>query len=1023
MKLISIITAIAYLICILTPCGVTAGNFPYDNNCADTDYCKSIPAAYGRIFDTNIQNTEQPDIIIINDLHCEPEAQKNISNLLRYLGTNFSLGCIFTEGAPAGKIDLSALREIYPDDTRKKVLNKMLEDGLLSGAEYYGSVNKNAILYGIEPWDIYITNIKIFKKLKLEEKYILRNLSIVEKIIERQKYEFYTKDMFLYDEIYGKNAKRNYENFIKLKKLADLYAIDINKNYPNIQKFIEILDLEKMNFNCIKKDSELLSQTIKKQLPMNSYINFQKKNNMKNAEETLISLYTNAKPFLNDYEIQKYKYVEQLRKKYQLTDLFNFKNFLCEEKILKEELFNKIFKKEEIRKTALSSRMLDYLKDYASLEMTFEDLKEFNEKKENIPDIFKTNTLNDIYIQNLMNNQLFSDYYKNNLKRSVIFSSVIKNNMQKEKINILVTGGFHNNITDLLNEAGLKYIVIMPNTKTTDKKQYKNILMNINTTYDALSDGLLVSGISKYKQEYFLLTWIKELRHNGLKDKEIIKTLNDWANSHKKFFSHATTLKSKIDLSDIVLTSNKFSIKGWLLKIKKSVLYYFQKLKLPFTYKYDVSPQKYSDVKEMKDMESNIKYFPFIQLMLGFDLYSSFSTIFIQSNGYSLEFIALIFSILAPVSFFSSAITGFIGDKISKRTVIVISLLIHTIGTVCFAVSGLSPVLLTASQILPVIGISGLNVSLSPFLFKSLERLGEKESFKELYGSNLALFWIIMSASSLLGGLIAFFTNQITVISIAALLDIACLIGAMIFTHKEKVKSTKHESAKKEKFVLKGYLNDILSPFSILLSNKKPLLLASFNIIVNNVFFVIFCFFLQPSFVAGGLHPVFLAPIYFTANILQSVASNFISRINNIADNNRHRTIFFITVGIVFSAFIITNNPLFLFLVYISMNFWQGTSSLTEISAVYEVLGENMRSKWLAFKSMAGTITASVTQILISCLLSAGISSNSLIAAGISLLIGTSIVLPKILDKERKGFIDANKIPNITNIRALLYSA
>jgi hypothetical protein len=31
----------------------------------------------------------------------------------------------------------------------------------------------------------------------------------------------------------------------------------------NIQKFIEILDLEKMNFNCIKKDSEFFTKNKK----------------------------------------------------------------------------------------------------------------------------------------------------------------------------------------------------------------------------------------------------------------------------------------------------------------------------------------------------------------------------------------------------------------------------------------------------------------------------------------------------------------------------------------------------------------------------------------------------------------------------------------------------------------------------------------------------------------------------------------------------------------------------------------
>ena len=1021
MKPISIITIIAYLICILTPNGITAGTFLPQNvpeNISAVNTIKKLPKKYGNFFETNITGTINPDIIIIHDMHCEPTAQKNIINILNYLKTNFSTGYIFTEGAPDGKIDLSPLKDIYPLTTRKIILDKMIKKGLLSGTEYYGAMNKTSVLYGIERWDIYIKNIKIFNKLQTYKKYFLKNLDIINRDIQRQKNIFYNKDMLLYDKIFRKNRKKDFEYFINLKKLALSYGIETDTSYKNIKRFIEILNIPKKNSADIKKDSEYLSKILQNKISADSYIKIQKMKQDKSDEKTLILLYEYAKPFLNESEKQKYRYAEDLKYKFYLIQNFDIKTFLQEEKSLKKELFNKLFNDDKAKKTALLSRLLYYLTDYVSLEINYEEWEDINkERNDLINDNLQTNIINKEYIKKIFENQLLSDYYKNNTRRSAIFFEAIKKNMQKSKVNILVTGGFHNNITHMLNKAGLKYIVILPNAKIQNNKQYDRILTDIGITYDALSDGLLVSGISKYKQQHFLLTWIKELRHNGVKDTEIIKKINRWANYHKKFFIFTDHDKDQIDLSDIVLTSNKLSIKGWFVKVKNAALLYFTKLKQPFTYKYKGS---YSENENIKKMESNIKYFPFIQLMLGFDLYSSFSTLFMQSNGYSLEFIALIFSTLAPISFISSAVTGFIGDKISKRTVILISLLIHTVGTICFAVSGLSPILLTASQILPVIGISGLNISLSPFLFKSLETLGDKESFKEIYGSNLALFWIIMSVSSLIGGLLAFFTNQITVISIAGLLDIACFTGAIIFTHKVKIKK---ESVKKEKINIKKHLNDIISPVLILLSNKKPLLLAAVNMIANNIFFVIFCFFLQPSFINSGLSPVFLAPIYFTANILQSLASNLIGKFSHIADNSRHRTIFFTAAGIIFSAFIITNNPLFLFLLYISMNFWQGTSSLVEISAVYDVLGDNMRSKWLAFKSMAGTIIASITQISISFLLSAGITSNSLIATGVSLLIGSSILLPKIFDRKNKNFVNINKTPNIISIRKLLYSA
>ena len=39
---------------------------------------KSLPVSFGKVFETNINNEENPDIIIINDLHSDSFAQKNI---------------------------------------------------------------------------------------------------------------------------------------------------------------------------------------------------------------------------------------------------------------------------------------------------------------------------------------------------------------------------------------------------------------------------------------------------------------------------------------------------------------------------------------------------------------------------------------------------------------------------------------------------------------------------------------------------------------------------------------------------------------------------------------------------------------------------------------------------------------------------------------------------------------------------------------------------------------------------------
>ena len=550
---------------------------------------------------------------------------------------------------------------------------------------------------------------------------------------------------------------------------------------------------------------------------------------------------------------------------------------------------------------------------------------------------------------------------------------------------------------------------------------------------NSLSDGLLVSGLSQQKQEQFLISWITELKEQGFKDLEIISIINTWANKHKEFFYSDINKKKdtkEIDVTETVLKQNKFSLKGRFLKTRDFLKKDLSKFKTIFNYKYNGDNSNNLDNKTIKDMESNIKYFPLIQFMLGFDLYGSFSTIFMQSNGYGLPFISLVISLLAPISFIVSGIGGFIGDKFSKRTIIIAAITVHALGTIAFTLSGLSPVLLIASQILPTIGISLLSLTLSPFLYKSLDNLGQKDSFKEIYGSNLALFWIIMSVSSLFGGILAALTSQATVIAIAAIPDIIIAAGALLFTHDENINISKEKTAEtktvtKEKKKIKDFVKEFFAPVKKLSSDKKTFSLAALNIVVNNMFFVVLCFFLQPALMATGINVGLLAPVYFAGNIMQSLASHLISKVSFIAENKTVRTITFAVSAGLFALFVITGHPIFLILVYVLMNFWQGTSSLTEVSAVYKTLDDNMRSKWLGFKSMFGMIISTVTQLSISGLLAIGLSNNVIISAAVGVITGASFIIPKIIDRtdKKRNILSEDMKMGINQTRALLSCA
>ena len=66
-------------------------NFCYSDTNKEIDiqnyyqFIKNIPVSFGKIFKTNISKEEKPDIIIINDLHSNSFAQKNIYSIINYI--------------------------------------------------------------------------------------------------------------------------------------------------------------------------------------------------------------------------------------------------------------------------------------------------------------------------------------------------------------------------------------------------------------------------------------------------------------------------------------------------------------------------------------------------------------------------------------------------------------------------------------------------------------------------------------------------------------------------------------------------------------------------------------------------------------------------------------------------------------------------------------------------------------------------------------------------------------------------
>ena len=122
-----------------------------------------MPYKYGRIID-GFKGTGDKLVVYVQDLHCNPEVQNNISEIIRVLDTRYGVNKVLVEGAPSGKIDTSVFSAIPDDKVRNRTAQILLEKGILTGTEYYQVINGKNNLYGVEDWDIYNQNLKRAQK-------------------------------------------------------------------------------------------------------------------------------------------------------------------------------------------------------------------------------------------------------------------------------------------------------------------------------------------------------------------------------------------------------------------------------------------------------------------------------------------------------------------------------------------------------------------------------------------------------------------------------------------------------------------------------------------------------------------------------------------------------------------------------------------------------------------------------------------------------------------------------------------
>ena len=520
----------------------------------------SISAEYGKITASKDANS---DITIINiqDLHCHPQTQRNISKIIAQIAEKYNLKEIYVEGG-YGNIDLNWLTSIKDENIRKQVTEKLLEEGLLTGSEYYKltSGNKDVELKGIDEENLHRENVKrLARIIENQGKYkdvikkVENEINILEKMYVNSRNERFNRDIekYLTNKIDSRRFYRQLAKYVKdinanPDKYNNITAIRL-EDYPNITKFIALRKTSKdIDVREVTQQLQMVINELKNRLPYNVYTRLlSETENLSDSQKVveLITMLCNKEGINLE---SRYKALNTFLESNGINRELNTVELVQEERQLLSEIRKALSYNNEEYEITFISDFSKYFKDYLEYKLTDADWKYFEKEYEQFRTLYAKYAVVDRIKEIDGDFDEINKYYRINDQRNNIF---VANLLKDEEISILetdrvrqdeeilknskeviiaVTGGFHSSeLEEILAKKEVNTIVITPSIfegieKAT--KQYKGIIKEQSRFFQhqALAYRIL-SSLPNQEQKVYLYGALKSLLGDNLnKLKEVL---------------------------------------------------------------------------------------------------------------------------------------------------------------------------------------------------------------------------------------------------------------------------------------------------------------------------------------------------------------------------------------------------------------------------------------------------------------------------------------------------------------------
>jgi|GEM_PF-3812139 len=422
------------------------------------------------------KGTQNQTVILIQDAHAIPDAQKSIQRLIAHFQKNYGIHFVGLEGA-SSYLDPQIFKSFPQQDVMREVFRDYLDKGELTAGTASAVFNSAESDYaGLEDWTLYQDGLRYYLLAQKSQPELLQILEARDEAISVQKEAVYSPAL--------KEADDALTNFRKEKEdlLSVLQVLAKTKKPAEGSRLRLILDeaaggedRDRANEAEVRKLAEIFDRPqITNRMPRTLYKEFQLKRqqfqtSQLSSSEFALYLSQLASSLkipvpVSDKLISSMQITKQLKNIEGAWFFREFREYIREVKDL-------LIENADQRALDFQSEERDVLERFARLQLDQPDWKKIRDWMRNP----SQRTLD-------VPSEKFSfqyAFYLNAKKRDkVLFDRLIaakSRNGEEVRNSLMVAGGFHaEGLTQLFRQRGISYAVLMPEiSKLPDENHYE----------------------------------------------------------------------------------------------------------------------------------------------------------------------------------------------------------------------------------------------------------------------------------------------------------------------------------------------------------------------------------------------------------------------------------------------------------------------------------------------------------------------------------------------------------------------